>query len=90
MTERCKNAAVIGGLLLAITPLACSGERVRLDTLTAPDGFRVEVFAEAVEGARSLALGAEGTVFVGSRDAGRVYALVDADGPSGSWSSPRG
>lgn len=80
MTERCKNAAVIGGLLLAITPLACSGERVRLDTLTAPDGFRVEVFAEAVEGARSLALGAEGTVFVGSRDAGRVYALVDADG----------
>ncbi len=76
----CRKAADVGGLLLAVVPLACSGERVRLDTLTTPDGFRVEVYAEAVEGARSLALGAEGTVFVGSRDAGRVYALVDADG----------
>lgn len=47
------------------------------NTLVAPAGFTVERYAEDVENARQLALGEEGTVFVGSRDAGNVYALVD-------------
>lgn len=80
MTGRASRTAAIGGALLAAVPLACSGERVQLDTLSAPVGFRIAVYAEPVAGARSLALGDGGTVFVGSRGAGRVYALVDADG----------
>lgn len=47
-----------------------------LDRLSLPPGFEVDVYAEGLETARSLALG-EGTVFVGSHDAGRVYALRD-------------
>lgn len=45
-----------------------------------PEGFRLRVWADGVEGARQLALGSRGTVFVGTREAGRVYALTDEDG----------
>src|SRR6266540_761685 len=45
-----------------------------------PPGFQVAVFAENVEGARSLALGPHGTVFVGSQRAGKVHAVVDTNG----------
>src|SRR5690606_6126234 len=37
------------------------------------------VYASGVQGARSLALGDDGTVFVGTRQSGTVYALTDAD-----------
>ena len=45
-----------------------------------PPGFRIEFYAQKVEGARSLALGPEGIVFVGSHSPGKVYALVDRNG----------
>jgi glucose/arabinose dehydrogenase len=45
--------------------------------LKLPPGFSVEVFAADVPNARQMALGDRGTVFVGSRQAGRVYALED-------------
>lgn len=45
-----------------------------------PPGFQIDVFAENVENARSLALGRRGTVFVGSQRAGKVHAVVDRDG----------
>lgn len=59
---------------------ACSAGPVPIGQLTAPPGFRIDVFAGDVPGARSLTIGDAGTVFVGSRRAGNVYALVDADG----------
>src|SRR5271155_4575165 len=43
-----------------------------------PPGFRIELYATGVPNARSLTLGAGGTVFVGSRRAGNVYALTDS------------
>jgi glucose/arabinose dehydrogenase len=46
--------------------------------ITVPAGFRVSAFTSAVPGARSLALGAKGTVFVGTQS-GAVYAVVDRD-----------
>jgi glucose/arabinose dehydrogenase len=50
-----------------------------LDRIRLPPGFTISHYAAEVPGARSLALGARGTLFVGSREAGRVYAVVDAD-----------
>ncbi len=47
-----------------------------LDRLVVPPGFRIELFADGVDNARSLTLGAKGTLFVGTRDAGNVYAIV--------------
>jgi len=45
--------------------------------LRVPPGFRVELWASGLHNARSLSLGERGTVFVGSRTAGNVYAVVD-------------
>ncbi len=44
-----------------------------------PEGFKIHVFADKVENARSMVLGDKGTVFVGSRGAGKVYAVIDED-----------
>jgi glucose/arabinose dehydrogenase len=47
--------------------------------LRAPPGFRVDVYTRDVPNARAMALSPAGTLFVGSRDDGRVYAVVDTD-----------
>jgi glucose/arabinose dehydrogenase len=44
-----------------------------------PPGFSLSVFSALVPGARSLALGARGTLFIGTRDQGVVYAIPHAD-----------
>ncbi len=49
-----------------------------LDKIKLPAGFYIAVYAEGLKGARSMALGANGTLFVGTRDAD-AYAVVDAD-----------
>nr|WP_268408486.1 PQQ-dependent sugar dehydrogenase [Alteromonas sp. a30] len=53
-----------------------------LNKLSLPDGFKIETYATEVKNARQMALGDKGTVFVGSRSAGVVNAVVDtnADG----------
>ena len=48
-----------------------------IDRLKLPPGFKIEVYADQVEGARSLAIGDKGTVFVGTRS-DSVYALIDS------------
>jgi len=45
-----------------------------------PPGFSVSLFATDVPNARQMALGPNGIVFVGSRSAGKVYAVVDRNG----------
>lgn len=56
-----------------------SMEGLQLDKLTLPEGFKISVYAR-VSNARSLAVGDQGTVFVGNRGADKVYALRDTDG----------
>jgi glucose/arabinose dehydrogenase len=48
--------------------------------ISVPSGFTVSIFADDVEGARSLRLGPSGVVFVSSPRTGKVWALVDRDG----------
>ncbi|MDP6993877.1 MAG: PQQ-dependent sugar dehydrogenase [Woeseiaceae bacterium] len=50
-----------------------------LSDISLPDGFSIEVWADDVPNARSLALGESGTVFVSTRRDGRVYAVVQSD-----------
>jgi glucose/arabinose dehydrogenase len=57
-----------------------SAKEVPFDKLKVPAGFKVEVWAEGVPEARSLALGDKGTVFVSNRLAKSVYAVVDKGG----------
>lgn len=53
---------------------------VQLDNIELPPGFKIEIYADGVENARQMARGERGTVFVGSRHAGAVWAVTDADG----------
>jgi glucose/arabinose dehydrogenase len=63
----------------AVLWLRGCGTGRQLEALRLPRGFTIAVYADSVDDARSLALGDRGTVFVGSREAGVVYALVDTN-----------
>lgn len=65
-------------VLFVLVYVFISNAQLPLDNITLPPGFSLTVYAEDVPGARALALGARGTVFVGSRE-GNVHALVDRD-----------
>jgi glucose/arabinose dehydrogenase len=47
--------------------------------LTLPAGFRIAVYAEGIENPRHFARGTNGTLFVSTRTAGKVYGIVDAN-----------
>ena len=66
-----------GGVLGAAMPPG--GATPQLDKIKLPQGFTIALFAENVRGARSMALGSDGTIFVGTR-AQVVYAVVDRNG----------
>lgn len=53
-----------------------SSNSLALDDIVLPPGFKIEEYA-SVPNARSMALGANGTVFVSNRRGGSVYAVVD-------------
>ena len=50
---------------------------VHLNEIQLPPGFQIDIYADKVENARSMAVGDKGTLFVGTRRAGNVYAIVD-------------
>jgi len=51
----------------------------QLDKLKVPPGFKVEVYKDNIENARSMTLSPSGTLFVGTTRKGFVYAVVDKD-----------
>jgi glucose/arabinose dehydrogenase len=53
---------------------------VQLDVVELPSGFSIDVYAQGVENARQMVRGSGGTIFVGSRRAGKLWALTDSDG----------
>ena len=71
------SVIVIG--LCAIWSGAATAQEIPLDKITVPDGFTIEVYAPDVPNARSMALSPTGTLFVSTRRAGDVYAVVDRD-----------
>ena len=81
------NFNICGIVLLLLSIAACQPKNKaledkgepKLSNIRLPDGFRINFFATEVDNARSMALGDNGTVFVGNRAGKSVYALVDAD-----------
>jgi glucose/arabinose dehydrogenase len=55
------------------------GPALPLDRIGLPEGFSIEIYADNVPNARAIALSPDGTLFVGSRGAGNVYAVIDED-----------
>lgn len=66
-------------VVLAVLLPGASASALPLAQLRLPPGFEISLFAAEVPGARSLAVAGDGTVFVGTRHEGRVYALPDGD-----------
>ena len=66
----------IGTLAFAQDPQALALNEIKL-----PKGFTIEAYATDVKNARQMAMGADGVLFVGTRDKGegQVYAVVDKD-----------
>ncbi|MEP1094245.1 MAG: sorbosone dehydrogenase family protein [Cyclobacteriaceae bacterium] len=63
-----------------VEPALNSMENIQLESLSLPEGFKIDVFAR-VNNARSMALSPDGTLFVANRRKGnKVYALRDNDG----------
>ena len=75
------QAAMIGaGVLACVAVHQVMAQRPPLGRVKLPPGFEISVFADNVPDARSLALGRNNVLFVGTRGAGRVYALRYRDG----------
>lgn len=73
-----RNLIIISIFLsLVFVGTSSSFANLPTDKLKLPDGFSIEVYAENVKNARQMALGDNGTVFVGSRSAGLVHAVID-------------
>ena len=64
----------------AIEVTGKGSKELPLNKLKVPNGFKVEVWAEGMPGARSMALGDKGTVFVGTRQLKDVYAVTSSGG----------
>lgn len=55
-------------------------ENIPLDKLQVPPGFQVELWSHGHPGGRMMTRGDRGTIFMGTRIIGRVYAVMDRDG----------
>ncbi len=51
-----------------------------MDKIKVPRGFKVSLWAHGINNARAMTWGDKGTLFVSSRVAGNVYAVVDKGG----------
>ena len=68
--------------LLSIVTLSCNPNDIKSTStdISLPPGFKIEVYASNVDGARSMALSENGVLFVGTREVGgNVYAVLDSD-----------
>ena len=73
----CDKAMVLGVSWFFGSPTPLPPQDIPLAQVQAsmPAGFTIEVFAAELEDPRSMALGSDGTLYVGTRIAGKVYAL---------------
>jgi glucose/arabinose dehydrogenase len=65
---------------IATPPTVTPVDKIPLDKIKLPAGFKAEIWSSGHPGARTMVMGSKGTMFMGTRIIGRVYALVDKDG----------
>ncbi len=73
---------VMAGLVLVSSrpaPAPLPPGNIDLSRIKLPAGFQIQLYAQNVPNARSMVLGAKGTLFVGNRSGDKVFALVDAN-----------
>ncbi|MYE49633.1 MAG: sorbosone dehydrogenase family protein, partial [Gammaproteobacteria bacterium] len=67
----------------AVLAFAAGGAHADFDIgeIRLPPGFEIEEYVSGLRNARGLAIGENGTLFVGTRNVGKVYAVRDPGGP---------
>jgi glucose/arabinose dehydrogenase len=86
-----------------VPPTVTPVDQLPLDKIKLPPGFRAEVWSSGHPGARTMVMGPKGTMFMGTRAIGRVYAIVEKNGkreakvllqasnfPAGAFVQPNG
>jgi glucose/arabinose dehydrogenase len=61
-------------------PVATAVDKLPLDKIKLPAGFKAELYSSGHPGARTMVMGNKGTLFMGTRIIGRVYAITNKDG----------
>ena len=72
------NAAKLAPV--APPPIPTAADKLPTAQLKVPKGFNIEVYASGIPNARSMRLGDQGTLFLGNRFIGKVFAIVKKDG----------
>jgi glucose/arabinose dehydrogenase len=61
-------------------PIVTPIEKIPVDKIRLPAGFKAEIYSWGHPGARTMAMGPKGTIFMGTRQLGRVYAITNTNG----------
>lgn len=70
---------------LSMAPAMADDFDAKLAGIELPDGFKIEIFADKVRNARSMTMGAKGTLFVGTRRRGDVHAIPVTRDPANGY-----
>src|SRR3972149_937876 len=65
---------------IPLPPTPTPASQIPVGKIKLPPGFSISVWADGLHNARQMAWGDRGTLFVGTRVAGNVYAVVDQGG----------
>jgi glucose/arabinose dehydrogenase len=60
--------------------IATPVDKIPLDKIQLPAGFKAELYSQGHPGGRTMVMGSKGTIFMGTRGPGRVYAVTNRDG----------
>jgi glucose/arabinose dehydrogenase len=63
-----------------VAPTVTAADKIPVGKIKLPAGFNAEVWSSGHPGGRTMVMGSKGTLFMGSRVIGRVYAVVDKNG----------
>ncbi|WP_150698521.1 PQQ-dependent sugar dehydrogenase [Pandoraea terrae] len=75
-TIRQRLLGALAALALCAAPALARAAPLPVDRIVLPPGFHIAVLTDQVPGARAMTLGPKGTLFVGSRGEGKVYAVT--------------
>lgn len=69
---------ILTAIFILVLFVACNNNtESQSSTIKLPEGFKIEIYASDIPNARSMVLSSNGVLYVGTRSAGNVYALVD-------------
>ncbi len=74
-----RSLIAVFATMIVMSAVCEAAEGLPLERIKLPPGFKIEIYAKDIPNARSMTLSPSGTLFVGTRSEGKVYAVVDGD-----------